>query len=272
MSPACDRFVHDLTLAWRSLRHQPTLLCVIVSTLALGIGANPAIFTVANAVLLRSLPYRDPVRLVWIANAGSDFHGEAATGADYILWRDESRALEALAAFDAGHRVTLRLDGETHTVSGARVSSNFLQTLGVQPAHGPGLPPAADRMDGPGSVMIAHSLAERLGARASIGRMLVVDDRRFEVVGVLPRGFMFPGQAGVQVLMPLSLNEPREQARQQLSIVRLVGRLSQGATATLAREELQAIRARAIADLHQSATANTPVRATGRGQQPRLTA
>src|SRR2546425_10752901 len=132
--------MNDLRFAFRQLLKQPGFTAVAVLTLALGIGACTAMFSLVHAVLLRPLPFRDPDRLVWIENAGTGGLSARTTRVDNFLeWREQNGSFEELAAYFAFFdysRYTLIGNGEAPRVRGLGISQNFLSVLGVQPMLG----------------------------------------------------------------------------------------------------------------------------------------
>ncbi|HLW79585.1 MAG TPA: permease prefix domain 1-containing protein, partial [Terriglobia bacterium] len=145
-----DTLIQDLRYAVRMLRKNPAFTLVAVLTLALGIGANVAIFSVVNAVVLRPLPYAHSDRLVWIAESIPALKSEVATGGDYVDWKDQNHTLERIAAYDTVYRQSLSEGsggggsadfnltgrGTPARVQGAFVSASFFATLGVEPQLG----------------------------------------------------------------------------------------------------------------------------------------
>src|SRR6266487_3060037 len=127
----------DLRFAFRQLLKNPSFTAVAVFTLALGIGANSAIFSVVNAVLLRPLPYKNPDRLVWVweNNLSKNIPINPASPANLMDWRNESHVFESLSAWD-GQSFNLTGAGEPERILGAKVFANFFEVLGVQPVLG----------------------------------------------------------------------------------------------------------------------------------------
>ncbi|HZF10010.1 MAG TPA: ABC transporter permease [Thermoanaerobaculia bacterium] len=252
----------DLRFALRSLRTRPGFAVAAVLTLALGIGANSAIFSLVEALLLRPLPYRAPGSLVWATNYIRDFNAEMSSGADYLDWQEQSRQLAQVEAFDDNESLTLTGREQPERLRGARVSAGFLPLLGITPATGRGFRPEEAKLNGPPAVVLSARLAERLfgsiagSAGVPSGQLLRLDGRAYPVVGVLSRDFVFPGHPDLDFLLPLQLDTARERARRQMTLVRVVGRLRPGVTLEAARTELQAIRQRAeSAALAAAATA-----------------
>src|SRR5262245_38550024 len=198
--PFVDTLLQDARYGLTMLRRNPGFTIVAVLTLALGIGATTAIFSVVNAVLLRPLPYRDPDRLVL---------GFNAIGQDFLRWRDQSKAFESMAAFrfDTAYFTG---SGEPERLAVARVSVDLFATLGVAPALGRAFTPADDTEGGEPVVVLSDSFwRRRFGSDPQvIGRALTLDSpdypyttKRRTVIGIMPPGFRFIGDS--DLWMPL---------------------------------------------------------------------
>ncbi|HZF07418.1 MAG TPA: ABC transporter permease [Thermoanaerobaculia bacterium] len=250
--------LRDLRYALRALRARPGFTLAAILTLALGIGANSAIFSFVEALLLRPLPYRAPESLVWIADFIPGFNAEMTSGADYLDWQEQSRLLSQVGAFD---RLSFTLQGreQPERLQGTRVSPDLLPMLGIKPAKGRGFRPEEAKLHGSPAAIVSARLWERLFGVSAVpsGQLLRLDGQAYPVVGVLPRHFVFPGSPDIDLLVPLQLNTAVEHGRQQLSILSVVGRLRPGATLEQARKELQAISDRAAAAA-QAAPALSP--------------
>jgi predicted permease len=236
-----DRLLRDVRYAWRTLLATPAFTVIVIGTLALGIGANSAIFSVVNGVLFRSLPYDEPERLVmvWETDRITGTEREGASIPDYFDFRERARTFEALAAFRLTS-VNQTGDGAPQQVSSARVTGEFLRTMGVSPVIGRDFLPSEAMPGGPPAVLVsARYWRTQLGGEPTIvGRTLRLDDSLFTVIGVLPSAFRFP-DAGVQLwaidqLTPTS----GERARHGTSVV---GRLARHATLEHAQREMEAI-------------------------------
>jgi putative ABC transport system permease protein len=217
----------DLRFAVRLLGRQRAFAAAVVATLALGIGANTAIFSVVDGVLLRSLPYRDPSRLVrvWSANPRG-IARNSVSPPDYFDWRDEARGFDALAAFGSSD-VTLTGAGDPVRLGGAEVTANLAGTLGVTPMAGRWLLPEDTRGDGLPVLVIGERLwRERFGAAQDIiGRALSIDGRTVSVIGVMPDSFRFP-TIDVRLWMPLA--DSLRAGSRSAHVLGVVGRLSAG--------------------------------------------
>jgi hypothetical protein len=195
----------------------PGFTAVAVITLALGIGANTAIFSVVNTLLIRPLPLQDPDRLVWIVNHedASDMSGRTTQVNHFLDLRAQSQSFSDLAAYFAFYGVgdnKLTGQGEPECLSGVPVSANFFQLLGVQPQLGRLFTPEECKWNGPKVAVLSHGLwVRRFGSDPQIvGRTLTLTDEPVTVVGIMPASFDFasvfaPGsQVDLYLPFPLS--------------------------------------------------------------------
>ena len=183
--------------AARSLRKSPGFTAVAVLTLALGIGGATAIFSVADAVVLRPLPYDDPERLVaiWMSNRDRNQPFVEFSYPAYREWRNRSRQLEAVAAMSSVNDETILTGrGDPMSVEGRWVTGDFFSVLGVAPAFGRALAPDDDRPGAPAVVVISDRFwRDRLSAgRDIVGQSLTLDGKPHTIVGVMPPGFAYP--------------------------------------------------------------------------------
>jgi predicted permease len=199
--------LRDLRYAARQLRRRPGFAVVVVLTLALGIGANAAIFSVVDGVLLRPLPYEDPDRLVvlWGDETGLRSGSSWASYPDFLDFEEQAESFETLAGSSNETYTLTGHGGEPVRVPLGRVTYDLFGVLGITPALGRAFLPEEDRVDGPDILVLTHSFwTDRMGADWDVlGRSLVLDGSPFEIVGVMPRGFEW-GPA--EVFAPL---EPR---------------------------------------------------------------
>jgi putative ABC transport system permease protein len=194
----------DLRYAARMLRQKPGFTLVAVLTLALGIGANTAIFSIVNAVLLQPLPFLDTERLLWIGGWARNADKEqGVTPADFLDYREQSRSFAILAAsVSDGIPMNLSGDGEPERLKGGMVTFNYLDVFGVKPALGRTF---VEEEASPGReqvVVLSHSLwVRRFGADpAIVSKSFTLDGRAVTVIGVMPKQFQFP--AGVEIWKP----------------------------------------------------------------------
>ncbi|MGA2101177.1 MAG: ABC transporter permease, partial [Candidatus Sulfotelmatobacter sp.] len=189
--------LQDFRYALRQLRKSPGFTAVAVLTLALGLGANTAIFSAIDAVLLRPLPFHAPDRLVAVkpTEAGRR-DGIGVSYPTFLDWRARNHVFEGLSVFREGD-FTLTGQGEATHLTGVVVSANLFSVLGVAPAIGRDFVPAEDKPASTGlPVLLSHSLWQnRFGSNTNIvGQSLILDGQAFAVVGVMPVGFQFPVQ------------------------------------------------------------------------------
>jgi predicted permease len=242
----------NLRLALRQLGKSPGFAATAILTLALGIGACTAMFSVVHAVLLKPLPFHQPERLVWIENIfGGGMSGRTSRVDVFNGWREQNQSFSALAAYfafsDYG-RQTLTGSGDSERLRGVAVSDNFLPTLGVAPLHGRNF--TADECRWKGSnglvmqssaVILSHAFWQRrfAGDPTVVGRVLILNNTPATVIGVLPRSFDFdaiftPGSE-VDVITPFPLTP--ETARWGNTLFG-IGRLKPGVAAEQAQAEL----------------------------------
>lgn len=251
--------VADLRYAVRALRQAPLFTAAVVATLAVGIAANVAIFTVVNAALLAPLPWADPGSLVVIwethAGDGGPYGGSGRTTvapANYLDWRERAESLEDLAAFNVW-QPTLRGDAGSTRVEASLVTPDFFDVLGVEPLLGSGLGPEHGVPGGDRVVVLAHGLWQgRYGGDPGVlGRAVRIDGESYEVVGVMPAGFRQPepsGSGSPALWAPLTLAEPARNSRW----LRTLGRLAPGVSPETAGRELRAIAAALAAEYPDS--------------------
>jgi len=189
----------DLHYAIRSLSQDRGFAAMVALSLALGIGANTAIFSLVNGVLLRPLDYREPERLVAISQASPKFlklyPALPVNSASWLEWRKQSTSFESIGAYQ-NSALTLTGSGQPELITGAAVSANFFHVLGVAPRLGREFLESEDRSGQDQVVMIADSLwRRRFQADGGIvGRKIMLDGKPFLVIGVLPPDFQFPKQ------------------------------------------------------------------------------
>ncbi|MEX1995034.1 MAG: ABC transporter permease [Steroidobacteraceae bacterium] len=241
-----DDVVGDVRFGIRMLMGAPVLAIAATLSLAIGIGANTAIFTVVNAVLLRPLPYPQPHELVGIVQRHAQFGPELATLPDFNDWREGSTTLMSIGgAWTAAYNLT-GID-EPERLSGAAVTAGFFETLRVDPIVGHRLAnaPNQDRQ----VVVIAHDLWRRRFAADTnvVGRRVELNGRPHTVIGVMPQEFAWP--PATELWIPLV---PEEGMNRGYHLLQVVGRLKPGASIAATEEELSA-----IAAASSSAFANT---------------
>ena len=234
----------DLRYALRRVRKSPGYTAVIVVALALGIGANTAIFSVADAFLLKPIPFLDTDRLVVVlerqANAGDAWTSVA--NANFFDWKSQSQSFEQMAAYDWAD---VNITGSDHPeqVQGFLVTANFFDTLAVKPAMGRTFLPEEDQRGHGQVVVLSHGLWERrFGSDPDlIGKTVSLNSKKCAVAGIMPKGFDFPMTA--ELWMPLALDAKQRDIRDSHDL-EVVGRLNPGTSTEQARAEMEAIAGR----------------------------
>ena len=215
----------DLRFGARMLLKQPGFSLIALLTLALGIGANTAIFSVVNAVLLRPLPYREAERIVAIQELSKEGERKMVTPANFLDWRAQQTTFASLAAI-LTRRANLALTAEAERINLAVVSANFFDVFGLRAERGR-LFAAADEQAGHAPVVVvSHSLWQSRfgGANDLVGRNVTLDGKSYTVVGIAPQGFQYPGETEAW-LPPLRL-APESNERMDVTQVRGFGYLS----------------------------------------------
>jgi len=235
----------DLRYASRSLSKRRAFTATAIAALALGIGANAAIFSVIDGVLLRSFDYANPDRLValWERFAQNPDHRNVVSPANLFDWQKRSRSFETIAAvWDA--RLNFTGSGEPIEVQAQLVSTAFFPTLGVQPVIGRWFNPSEDVPGGNSVAVLSHRFwRERFGANpAVVGRQVTISGRPSTIVGVMPPGFHFLNEQ-VQVWKPLGLDTALDYRKTSGRFLRCVGRLAPGVSVEQAQSELSVIAA-----------------------------
>jgi putative ABC transport system permease protein len=232
----------DLRYGARMLRKQPGFTLIAVLTLALGIGANTAIFSVVNALLLRPLPFPDAERLVWVEEVSKQTNtSQAAWGGHFLAWQEHSQTLAGIAQIDSA-TWPLTGVGEPERVDVGRIPASFLPMLGVQPLiPGRNFSAVEDSPGGARVAILSHGLWQRRfgGAQDIVGRSVTLNDASFTVIGVLPANFRFFYRFDVWV--PLALDPQAELAGEKRSYQSTVARLKPGVSLEQARMELDTL-------------------------------
>ena len=239
---ALEVFVQDIRYGVRMLRKSPLFTAVAVTAIAIGIGANTAMFSLVDAILLRPLPYPEPQRLIVVGTHQRDGSGMSPMGtADFLAWRDRQQSFEQVAILDgAGGSFALSGMGAPERIPGVGVSANFFSVFGVPPLKGRGFQPGEDRPGAPGVVAISEQLwRDHLGSDPEVlNRTLTLDGKLHTIVGVMPAGFRFPSRRPVDVWAIHTLNPPS--VRPPYGLLAL-GRLKPGVSVRQAEAELNDI-------------------------------
>src|SRR5436309_14913763 len=236
--------MNDIKFAFRQLLKNPGFTAVTVLTLALGIGANTAIFSVINATLLRPFPYENPERLIILQERNAGGGLQDASYLNFADWRSQSASFESMAAQREGESFNFSGLGEPERLQGQIVSANFFQTLGIRPFLGRNFVAEDDR---PGSVpvtILSYGFWQRrFGADESVlGKPITLNNQSFTVIGVTPANFQFRTVA--DVFVPIGLSAERFRRRGRDPGVGVVARLKPAVSIVQAESELNAIAAR----------------------------
>ena len=250
----------DLRFGLRQLRRSPGFTTVAVMTLALGIGANTAIFSVVSTVLMRRLPYGEPDRLVWITEYWPRLHSTLIPSPEYLNWRDQNQVFHSIAAYGVSGQLNLSGDGEPERIEATGMTWNFLPVLGVRPALGRSFLPEEDRPAGPPVVILGHSLWQRRFRSDPnlVGKTIALDEKGYSVVGILPESFRFPGDWSPELFVPSNLPPKADWNARSWGIVDVIGRLKPGVTVGRATGDLVTINTRTDKAL---SSADAPFRA-----------
>jgi putative ABC transport system permease protein len=235
-----ENLLQDLRYAFRLLLKSPTFTAIAILTLALGIGANTAIFSVVNAVLLRPLAFRDPSRLILVAEK-SNFPVISTSYQNYVDWRAQSSSFESLEA-TRGTTITLTGAGDPQRLNARMITAPMLPLLGINPRLGRNFRQDEDRAGGPPVVLLSYGLWQRHfgGANDVLGKSINLDSVPYTIVGVLPSGFELLQPAEVFLpFTPWAATLPDDRNWHPGIIV--LGRLKPAATREQARTEMLGI-------------------------------
>jgi len=235
----------DLKFAFRALAKSPGFTVVAILTLALGIGANSAIFSVVDTVMLRPLPFPQPEQLVniWGTSERNGSAREAASFPDMFDFRAQSRSFSAFAAYSGAWTVLTGVS-EAQEMDGVAVDGDFFEALGVAPALGRGFTAEEAKPGAPNVVVISYNLWKRAFASDPniVGRVVTMRAGTFTVLGVMPAGWKFPANFDTSdFVMPLKILWPQAVSQRSAHVIRMVGRLKPGVTVAQADAELKTI-------------------------------
>jgi putative ABC transport system permease protein len=239
--PLMKGILQDVRYALRTMARRPGLAIVIVLTLALGIGANTAIFSLVNTVLLRQSPYPDSERLVmvWERQLERSPNGRPLRPANFFDWKTRTASFEGVAWSRDGI-FSLTGQGEPESIIGYRFSANMLDVLGTQPTLGRNFRPDEDRPGGAPVVILSDKLWRRKFAadNSVLGRVITLNGESYSVIGVMPPEFKHPQRA--ELWTPVAIS-PGLAAERNNTILRIVARLKPGITHDQAEAELSGL-------------------------------
>jgi len=244
---------NDIRFSLRTLRTRPGFTAVVIITLALGIGANAAIFSVVNAVLLRPLPFPHAEELVtlWERNPARGYDQNAPAAGNYVDWRNQNDVFSQMAIYAPARRFNLSIDDQAERISGAAVSASLFNVLQTAPVIGRPFTPEEEIEGQNRVVIVSHNFSQlHFGDRNPVGNSLTVDGQNFTIIGVMPQGFQFPGGTGTvlktytapaaDLWIPLVLDQEtlRQRSSHSLSVI---ARLKPGVSVSQATESMSSI-------------------------------
>ncbi|MBZ5592863.1 MAG: ABC transporter permease [Acidobacteriia bacterium] len=244
--PTLDSILQDLRYTFRTLGRDAAFTTFAILIVGLGIGASSTVFSIVNTLLIRPLPFRDPGRLVWIANHDetSGLSGQTTQVGHFLDVRAQNRSFADVAAYFAFYGVgdnKLTGQGEPERLSGVPVSENFFQLLGVEPQLGRLFTAEECKWNGPKAVLLSHGLWVRRFAsdRGVVGRRLTMNDAPVTVIGVMPASFdfasVFAPASHLDLYFPFPMSAETNRWGNTLAII---GRLKPGVTVRSAQAEL----------------------------------
>jgi putative ABC transport system permease protein len=234
--------IQDVRHAVRVLAKRPGFALVALVTLALGIGANTALFSVVHAVLLQPLPFKEPERLYWVWSRHTSTDRYPFQLPEFCDYRDQNRTFDTLAGF-ANWSASLTGEGPAERLAGLRVSGSFFDMLGSGAALGRTLRPEDDTSGNEKVVVLSHGLWQRRfgGDQGIVGHSLALNGESFSVVGVLEPGFLFPLR-DIDLAIPLAPDkDPWRQNRESTNFVRALGRARDGHSRAQMTDDLESI-------------------------------
>ena len=244
-----ETLFNDIRYGVRGLLKRPGFTVVALITLALGIGANTAIFSLINAVLIRQLPFGEPDRLVWTwGNIRNGSNRASVSPLDFLDYRKQNTTFEEFAAMiSVPLSANLTGSGEPERLSAAGVTGNYFQALGVKPALGRTFLPENETAGHDQVTILSYDLwQKRFGGDPGIlNKKITLDDKAFDVIGVLPRDFDFP--AASQLWVPLNFDGPPGMKQRKAHFLRPIGKLKAGVTLAQAQADTDAIAQRLAA-------------------------
>ncbi len=258
-----QRLLHDLRFAIRQLRKSPGFALTTILTLALGIGATTAIFSLVNAVLLRPLPFPKQDRLVWLQEGDQSAGGPAVPGAlsypDFFDWRAQQHSFTAISSYRTTG-TTLTGVGDAQQLRSAIVSSDFLPVLGVPPMLGRNFF-SGEEKPGAHAAILSHQLWQSTfgGDRNVVGRAITLDGQNYNVVGVMPPGFSFPIQNPPIALWTSAGDDAQFIQQRGAGILEAIGRLKPGVSLAQAKAGMDVIARNLAAQFPDSNKTRTSV-------------
>ena len=251
-----DTMLRDIRYGLRGMLKRPGFTLIALLALALGIGANTAIFSLVNAVVLRPLPYPDPDQLVWAwGNVRNGSNRASVSPLDFVDFRNQNKTFEQFAA-----NITIPLpanltgSGEPERLTASAVTGNYFQTLGVTPALGRGFTLDNERPGSDQVTILSYALWQKrfAGNPGIVGQRIVLDGKSFEVLGVMPKDITFPLPA--ELWVPINFDAGPDLKQRKAHFLRPIGRLKPGVTLAQAQADTDAISAQLAQQYPESNT------------------
>jgi putative ABC transport system permease protein len=240
-----DSIIKDIRYGFRSLLKRPGFTIIALIALALGIGANTAIFSLVNAVVLQPLPYPEPDRLVWMwGNIRNGVNRASVAPGDFVDFRNQNKTFEHFAASGTiTNPANLTGSGEPERLSASVVTGNYFQAFGVTPALGRGFTLENEKTGQDQVTVLTHALWQRRfgGDPAIIGKTIVLDGKAVQIIGVMSPDVTLPQQA--DLWLPMNFDAAPEMKQRFAHFLRPIGRLKQGVSLTQAQADTDLIAA-----------------------------
>jgi putative ABC transport system permease protein len=240
-----DSIIKDIRYGFRSLLKRPGFTAIALIALALGIGANTAIFSLVNAVIIQPLPYHDPDRLVWVwGNIRNGANRASVAPLDFLDFRTHNKTFEQFAAsFTIPLPANLTGSGEPERLTASAVTGNYFDTFGVRPALGRGFTLENEKTGQDQVTVLSHAFwQKRFGGDPNIvNKTITLDGKAIEVVGVMPEDVVLPQTA--QLWVPLNFDSSSDMKQRFAHFIRPIGRLKQGVTIAQAQADTDVIAA-----------------------------
>ena len=239
--PWLESVIRDMRYAVRGFRRSPVFTVTVIATLALGIGATTAVFSVVDRILFRSLPYAHDDRIVSIGLVQSLERQEFMLGGFFYEWRDNQKPFEAFASQGTMLHACDLVESNPAQLNCMQAQAGFLPLLGISPVLGRNFLPEEDLPNGPRVALISYGLwLDHYNRDAGIlNRQIDVDGSPARVIGVLPRGFELPTLQAPDVMLPMALNEGLERKALPGTPMRVFARLSPGVSIAQAKAEME---------------------------------
>jgi putative ABC transport system permease protein len=238
-----EQLWQDLRVGLRMLSKSPGFTSVAILALALGIGANTAIFTVIDAVLLRPLPYPDPGRVVWVTEFMPQSGRSTVLTPEYAAWEKEGKVFDQFGAFSLTRGINLTGGAHPERILAGHVTQRFFSVLGIEPALGRTFLPGEEQAGHDHVAVLSHDLWQGYFNRdpSILAKSVILDGVSYSVIGVMPRRFFHPGSAGVGVWLPDALPPGSERPGMAMGIVSVIGRLKPDVNPERAQAALEVV-------------------------------